>query len=394
MGEWRDVVLDDIVDIIPGYAFKSQHFSESGDMPVIKITDISPPFIDIENAMQVDLSSYDKIRLEKYVIKKGDFVIAMTGATIGKIGRLNKDARALLNQRVAKISPKLGIDHDFVYYSIQGNEFQNFIQNNIDSNSAQENISGSSIGRYPIDLPSLTEQRTIASVLSSLDDKIGLLRRQNQTLEAIAKTLFRQWFVEEADEYWNIEKIGNFVKTNISCIDKRYPFQTIKYLDTGNLYAGEIAELQTMALSDAPSRAKRLVTHNDILISTVRPDQKHYGIFKRPPKDLVVSTGFCVVTSVKVDPHFIYLLLTTNEMTEYLHSIAEGSTSTYPSLKPSDIENLEFQLPPKKVLDRFVGYAEKAWEKIDKNYIKIRNIEKARDTLLPKLMNGEVRIKL
>ena len=87
--------------------------------------------------------------------------------------------------------------------------FDEFIQNNIDSHSAQENISGSSIRRYPINIPPLEEQQAIAALLSSLDDKIDLLHRQNKTLEAMAETLFRQWFVEDAGEDWEDATLGD-----------------------------------------------------------------------------------------------------------------------------------------------------------------------------------------
>ena len=238
----------------------------------------------------------------------------------------------------------------------------------------------------------IEEQRAIASMLSSLDDKIDLLHRQNKTLEAMAETLFRQWFVEEADEEWETARVGDFVRTNVASINKDNALKTIRYLDTGSLTEGKIDGYQTFDIADAPSRARRIVKHNDVLISTVRPNQKHYGILKNPAEDVIVSTGFCVITCDKINPHFIYILLTTDEMTEYLHSIAEGSTSTYPSLKPSDIEGLEFQLPPQEKLDAFSEYADNAWSKIEYNHTQIITLEKLRDTLLPKLMSGEVRV--
>ena len=80
-------------------------------------------------------------------------------------------------------------------------------------------------------------------------------------------------------------------------------------------------------------------------------------------------------------------------MTEYLHLIAEGTTSAYPSLKPSDIEKIEFQRPPKEKLCAFSKYADKAWDKIDNNYSQIQTLSKLRDSLLPKLMKGEIRVK-
>ena len=88
------------------------------------------------------------------------------------------------------------------------------------------------------------------------------------------------------------------------------------------------------------------------------------------------------------------MLLTDDEMTDYLHTIAEGSTSTYPSLKPSDIGVIVFQLPPDDRLKEFAIIAHNSWEKIEKNYIQIRTLETLRDTLLPKLMSGEVRVEV
>ena len=237
-------------------------------------------------------------------------------------------------------------------------------------------------------------QEFIGDQYFNISLKIDLLHRQNKTLEAMAETFFRQWFVEEAQEDRETAKIGDFVKTNISSITKDTTLKTIRYLDTGSLTEGKIDRFQKFEMSDAPSRARRIIKHNDVLISTVRPNQKHDGIIKHPDEDVIVSTGFCVITCEKINPHFIYIFLTTEEMTEYLHSIAEGSTSAYPSLKPSDIERLEFKLPPEERLKAFSEYADNAWNKIEYNHTQIRTLEKIRDTLLPKLMSGEVYVEM
>lgn len=237
------------------------------------------------------------------------------------------------------------------------------------------------------------EQKSIASVLSSLDDKIDLLHRQNKTLESMAETLFRQWFIEEAQDEWPEKSLNQYVELNKSSISKKYDFKEIQYLDTGSLTKGKISELQTMLLSEAPSRAKRLVNEFDIIISTVRPDQCHYGICIDPPSNLVVSTGFCVISGKSISPFFIYYLLTSEDMTEYLHSIAEGSTSTYPSLKPEDIGNVLFLYPGEEKIKNFHKLVGSYWNKIHNNYKKIQTLETLRDTLLPKLMSGEVRVQ-
>lgn len=245
---------------------------------------------------------------------------------------------------------------------------------------------------YEISLPSLAEQKAIASILASLDNKIDLLHRQNKTLESMAETLFRQWFVEEAQNDWEEVKVSHFVTLNKSSITKKYDHQSILYLETSSLTKGYISELKPLILSEAPSRAKRLVQHLDILISTVRPDQCHYGFCFKPETNLVVSTGFCTITCDTITPYFIYYLLTSEDMTQYLHSIAEGSTSTYPSLKPEDIGNVSFALPPKEKLNDYHNIVGAMWNKINQNQKQIQNLEKLRDTLLPKLMSGEVRV--
>ncbi len=102
--------------------------------------------------------------------------------------------------------------------------------------------------------------------------------------------------------------VGDFVHTNVASINKDYGLKIIKYLDTGSLTEGKIDRYQTFNIADAPSRARRVVKHNDVLISTVRPNQKHYGILKNPDENMIVSTGFCVITCDKINPHFIYIL--------------------------------------------------------------------------------------
>lgn len=147
---------------------------------------------------------------------------------------------------------------------------------------------------------------------------------------------------------WKTCKLGNVAKTNLSTINKGYPHQKIEYLDTGSITCGVIESLQPYVLSESPSRAKRIVSHEDIIYSTVRPIQRHYGFIKNPKENLIVSTGFTVITcnKDKIEPKFLYYAISSDETTEILDVIAEASTSTYPSLKPSDIENLEIQIPP------------------------------------------------
>lgn len=142
-------------------------------------------------------------------------------------------------------------------------------------------------------------------------------------------------------------KLKELVTINPENINKNYPYNSIKYLDTANITNGKIDTIVEINIKDIPSRAKRIVKQNDIVYSTVRPNLCHYGLLRDVEENLIVSTGFVVIRCNldKVLPEYLYAYLTLPEITIKLHSIAETSTSAYPSIKPSDIENLEIPLP-------------------------------------------------
>ena len=148
-------------------------------------------------------------------------------------------------------------------------------------------------------------------------------------------------------------RIGDFCKTNLRTYSEKEKWSEIHYLDTGNITRGIIGEIQTLVpgTDTIPSRARRKVQINDIIYSTVRPNQRHYGIIKSHDPNMLVSTGFVVITVDPqiADPDFIYYYLTRDDVVEMLEAIGEQSTSAYPSIKPVDIENLEIELPPLEV---------------------------------------------
>lgn len=151
---------------------------------------------------------------------------------------------------------------------------------------------------------------------------------------------------------WAKTKLCDICKTNIQTYSLSEKWAFVNYLDTGNLTENRIGEVQQIEIGKdkLPSRARRKVSIDDILYSTVRPNQRHYGIIKEILPNMLVSTGFTVITTdkEKADSNFLYYYLSQNEIVEGLHAIGEQSVSAYPSIKPSDIESLELMLPPKK----------------------------------------------
>ncbi len=182
------VKLNNVCDIVAGFAFKSNDFNTTG-FDVVKISEIKPPIVDLSSCSKVNLDLYDKSRLSKYIVSRNDFVIAMTGATIGKIGRVLNDT-AYINQRVAKFNPKDNIDKKYLYYVLSTSNFANFIESNIDSHSAQPNISAGSIGRYEFNCHNQVLQRHIINILGSLDDKI---ENNEKIIESLNKFLLYKY---------------------------------------------------------------------------------------------------------------------------------------------------------------------------------------------------------
>ena len=170
---------------------------------------------------------------------------------------------------------------------------------------------------------------------------------------------------------WKKCKLKDICKTNASSYSSNDNYSFVNYLDTGNITQNVIDEVQFIDIEKdkLPSRAKRKVKYNSILYSTVRPNQLHYGIIKEQPENFLVSTGFTVidVDEKMADADFIYYYLTQYEVTESMQAIGEQSTSAYPSIKASDLEDLDIRLPTLEEQKKIASFLKSLDEKITIN---------------------------
>lgn len=145
---------------------------------------------------------------------------------------------------------------------------------------------------------------------------------------------------------WVTRSVADVAFINREQISKDYPHNRIKYIDVASTEEGRVVEVQDLELDKAPSRAKRIVKKNDFIISSVRPNLKHYAFLKEVEENYIVSTGYVVISAKEnTDPRFLYYLLTTPEYTDYLTRVADGHTSTYPSFNPSVISESQIKIP-------------------------------------------------
>ena len=253
----------------------------------------------------------------------------------------------------------------------------------------------------------ISTQIKIASILKSLDDKIENNKRINENLEQQAQALFKSWFIDfepfhdqpfvdselgMIPEGWRVGTLGTICSTN-KCSWKGQIKSPIKYLDTGNITRNKIDSIQNLNpdIDLIPSRAKRCIVEGDIVYSTVRPNQEHYGILINPSSNLIVSTGFCVITANhSAYRYFIYQYLIQDTIITKLQAIAEQSVSTYPSINASDIENLKVVIPSMEIAVKYATIMLPIYLQIEENQKQSLRLAQLRDTLLPKLMSGEI----
>ena len=183
-------------------------------------------------------------------------------------------------------------------------------------------------------------------------------------------------------------RLGSVIRTNVSTYSEKEGWSFVNYLDTGNITQDTISEIQRINIGTdkLPSRARRKVQIGNIIYSTVRPNQLHYGFIKSQPVNFLVSTGFAVVDvneNVAV-PEYIYYFLTHRDVTERLQAIAEQSTSAYPSIKPSDIEDLTIDLPPIEEQRKIVSLLKMLDGKIKQNTEINENLEQQAKAIFSK----------
>ena len=160
-------------------------------------------------------------------------------------------------------------------------------------------------------------------------------------------------------ETWRTIRLGSACTTNSATYSPKEKWEFVNYLDTGNITNNRIDSIQYIDVESEklPSRARRKVKTNSIIYSTVRPNQRHFGIIKSQPDNFLVSTGFAVI-DVKpeiLDADYLYYVLTQDSIVEKLHAIAEQSTSAYPTIKSSDIEDLEIEVPDLATQKKIAG---------------------------------------
>lgn len=399
MSLWLEYSIDELMDVQNGYAFKSGEYIDEGPntFEVLKMGHIEKGG-GLRKSPKKDYVPRTE-KLERWVLSKDDIVMAMTDmkdnvVILGVPARIDRSDHYVLNQRVARLSlknPEL-VDIGFIYSQLKWEEFLFELQSKA-SSGVQVNLSTSAIKESVLRLPPLSEQKSIAAILSSLEDKIDLLHRQNKTIEAMAVSLFRQWFVEEVQADWEectlddviSVKGGTTPSTKVpEYWDGNIRWSTPRDLSGQNsvfLFETE-RKISEKGLAQIGSGVLPVGT---VLLSSRAP----IGYLAIADIPVAINQGYIAIVCDKlVSNYFMYLWCLEN-MNEIKSA---GNGSTFEEISKSNFKALTLNIPPKGKLIEFDKVVSPILEKIKKNQKQIRTLEKLRDTLLPKLMSGEVRV--
>ena len=332
------------------------------------------------------------------------------------------------------LKPKLPLNVRWAYYELLTHDI-----NGLDSGSAIPSTSREEFYGLPVRVPPLPEQRAIAHILGTLDDKIELNRRMNEILESMARTLFKSWFVDfdpvhakaslqhsAANHDWTVERARAYLdrmepeiaalfpdsfvasksermvpegwqETTLSTVALLNPEawtarnapETIVYVDLSNTKWGTIEKYETHEWQDAPSRAKRVLRTGDTILGTVRPGNGSYAFIGRD--GLTGSTGFAVLRPVLPrDRALVWGYTTAPENIRRLAHVADGAA--YPAVRPQVVSATEVTLPSGRIRDAFGRVCGPLLDRMEANQRESCALAALRETLLPELVFGRIRI--
>jgi type I restriction enzyme S subunit len=324
---------------------------------------------------------------------------------LGEVAQIRTEEKIALAQRVITLRGKKNvIDSTYLKYFL----ISPIGQGNLKAKETGSTVTGikqSELKLVEIYAPSFLEQVEIASILSSLDDKIELNLQMNQTLEAIAQAIFKEWFVNFNFPGFDGQLVDGlpkgWIKKNLSelvdTVSKTHKFPKGKavFLNTSDISEGKFLHGNYSDFGTLPGQAKKTIQYGDILFSEIRPANKRYAFVDFEAIDYVVSTKLMVLRSKGIlDNLVIYFFMKSNEVLNQLQLLAESRSGTFPQITYTELAKIELNIPSADILKLFTEYLWSAFKKIRENQSQIESLTQLRDSLLPKLMTGKITVKV
>lgn len=374
MSEWKEVQLSEVYDFSSGLSKPRDQFGFG--YPFVSFKDVfDNTFLPIHLKQLVNSTNKER---QSCSVMEGDVFLTRTSETQEELGissvALRDYPEATFNGFTKRLRPKQKhtIVPAYAAYYFRSPKFRTTITS-ISSLTTRASLNNEMLSSLKITIPPINIQQSIAEVLSSLDDKIDLLHKQNQTLEQLAETMFRQWFVEEAEDCWEEKTFGDFIKpkkgkniTKSEAVEGVYP------VVAGGL---EPSCYHNEANTKTP-------------VVTISASGANAGFVRLYQTQVWSSDSSYIDETVTPYVYFAYIFLRIHQT--QLTDKQEGSAQ--PHIYPRHIMDLNMLDYPEKLIKTFEEKVKPFFLKMKSNNEQILNLEILRDSLLPKLMSGAVRV--
>jgi type I restriction enzyme S subunit len=418
--EWSTVPLSELTATPATYGVVQPGQNTAIGLPMLRVNNFRGHSLDLSDVMRISPEIEDKY--ERTRIRTGDVLLTIVGS-VGHVVVVPKELNGWnIARAIAMIRPKKPELSRWISLVLRSPQAQ--YQLGVAANTTvQTTINLKDLRELRIVLPKKKERSAIAHMLGTLDDKIELNRRRNRTLEAMASALFKDWFVdfgpvrakmegrepylpaelwqrfpdclddEGKPEGWRYTSLADFASLNPESWAKKNSPNEICYVDLSNTNQGTIESASRIPWAEAPSRARRILRPGDTIIGTVRPGNRSFALIGE--EGMTGSTGFAVLKPLEKDfRDFVFLSAASPENIERLTHLADGAA--YPAVRPDVVLASPVTVPPREVVNdilRGVANTVSGWvDKIEHNKQESRTLAKLCDTLLPKLISGEIRV--
>ena len=429
--EWQDTTLGQICAAQGGAIqtgpFGSQlHTSDYREfgIPVVMPTNIGDGGIVEDGIARIDQTDVD--RLSQHTLRMGDIVFSRRGDVTKNALIRPHEVGWFCGTGCLKV--RLGDESiataKFISHCLRLPDIKDWLIRHA-VGATMPNLNTGILSAVPIYLPPLRVQLEIAAMLGALDDRITLLRETNATLEAIAQALFKSWFVdfdpvrakmegrapdgmdeaaaalfpdalEESElgwvpKGWRVGTLADVATLNAQSLLARNPPPEINYIDLAGVKANVFDVPQCYSFADAPSRARRVLHEGDCIVGTVRPGNRSFGFIATAQNHLTGSTGFAVLSPKQCwMTAFTYLCATRDESIDRLAALADGGA--YPAVRPEVVASTPCALPTDEVMKAFDSISRQLLKAIGGNSEQAQTLATLRDTLLPRLISGQLRL--
>ncbi len=326
-------------------------------------------------------------------------IIGRVGAYCGSIAYCRGRFWASDNTLVA-FPASQEFDTKFLFYLLVDAKLSRYA-----GGAAQPLVTQTVLKGAKVHVPPLPIQHRVAGILSAYDDLIQNNQRRIETLETLARLIYREWFVEfrfpghekvklvasplgQIPHGWQVKKLSEVAEVNRAQISARTAPDELHYIDISSVSPDHIDSITTYTFADAPGRARRIVQHGDVLWSCVRPNRRSHAPVMHPETNTIASTGFAVLTAKTVPFTFLYAATTTDDFVGYLTNNASGAA--YPAVTAETFEKAELIIPPAAWLKRYNEVSTAIAEQAHTLQRQLHNLCRTRDLLLPRLLSGQI----